>query len=687
MTRIQTPAPSDSKPDGLSGLNKLLLSFSNTDTVHSVEAVSITTLHGMLSQVLEQTTALWKAQASTNHILDELRQLIPAPQENTETHERLCRVESLLERLANSQRVGLHPLAQSSQGIGAGAFSPQSVPVSSFAPNLPPCQSRMMSTHETAPLSPIPHAGGEECSLPESLACSDDEDEVPGTCAVPPSAHGDPLTADAVISPKQIRLSIPRHHSAHTSTISLVPSMQSGNNSEAIMQRQDPLEASVQKPSSPQPFEDAGANSIQHVQSICADNKVLMEQHLMRMASWPMEDRAAVRKSEQSSRKIQEDKHRTEEAVQDKIHKHNTEHEDFFQTLSDTWRADIRRLKEEVIGTVRATACEQIPFNIQGYLDEFSRTLSTEVRMLLNDVGTLREERQRIQHELGYLMMTQSTFRSGEFGADRLPDYLSLAARPSLADIPLLENPVPRPAWRTLPTRGSRRYREAQVPPPPPVPVRQQHSRTTWQPNPALAPSPLSTESSLLVPDRGSPGLFGPRSPRDSLRELPQQAANPESQGSCDSGWDTWQHLAETPPLAPISLWSSPIILPVPEPTIPVVRCASPGLFGPRSPRNSLYEPPKQVASESQDARDAGWDAWDAWQPSPLIAPTPPYSTPTIPVLERGSPGLFGPRSPGEVLGALPSESEGPDSSKPSLISFRSGGENPSLFGPLYPTS
>ena len=36
--------------------------------------------------------------------------------------------------------------------------------------------------------------------------------------------------------------------------------------------------------------------------------------------------------------------------------------------------------------------------------------------------------------------------------------------------------------------------------------------------HPHLAPTPPSVEPTLLVPDRGSPGLFGPRSPRDSYR-------------------------------------------------------------------------------------------------------------------------------------------------------------------------
>ena len=78
------------------------------------------------------------------------------------------------------------------------------------------------------------------------------------------------------------------------------------------------------------------------------------------------------------------------------------------------WRADSNRQHEETISAVRATANEQVPYNVQGvrtiyfcletpltptlqYIDEFSKALATEVRMLLGEVGKLREERRNIQ--------------------------------------------------------------------------------------------------------------------------------------------------------------------------------------------------------------------------------------------------------------------------------------------------
>ena len=76
--------------------------------------------------------------------------------------------------------------------------------------------------------------------------------------------------------------------------------------------------------------------------------------------------------------------------------------------------ADSARQHEETIEAVRSTAQEQVPFNVQGvscllwfrnvfltnniqYLDEFSKALASEVRMLLGEVGKLREERRSLQ--------------------------------------------------------------------------------------------------------------------------------------------------------------------------------------------------------------------------------------------------------------------------------------------------
>ena len=77
------------------------------------------------------------------------------------------------------------------------------------------------------------------------------------------------------------------------------------------------------------------------------------------------------------------------------------------------------RNREETLAAIRETANEQVPYNVQGvcrssltvptqltvptpthyeqYLDEFSKSLANEVRMLLNEVGKLREEKRNVQ--------------------------------------------------------------------------------------------------------------------------------------------------------------------------------------------------------------------------------------------------------------------------------------------------
>ena len=75
-------------------------------------------------------------------------------------------------------------------------------------------------------------------------------------------------------------------------------------------------------------------------------------------------------------------------------------------------------------------------------------------------------------------------------------------------------------------------------------PLELQYSNVPYAANPALAPTPPSVEPHLLVPDRGSPGLFGPRSPRDSFRDLPRESGQPNTThvtGDSDHSWVTWQ--------------------------------------------------------------------------------------------------------------------------------------------------
>ncbi|KZT04943.1 uncharacterized protein LAESUDRAFT_702914 [Laetiporus sulphureus 93-53] len=227
--------------------------------------------------------------------------------------------------------------------------------------------------------------------------------------------------------------------------------------------------------------------------------------------------------------------------VLDEMANFRAEQDRILREMSDEWRNECAQMHERTMDAVRATAHEQIPFNIQGYLDEFSRSLANEVRMLLAEVGNLREQRRNLQYELGCLLTMKAKMGpGGEFDPDWRPATGPCAQNPATgappseappqSEAPLPppppEEPAPaRPGWRTMQPRLSRRSRRAQAsaPPPPSEPPapepRPSESWATWQPNPAFVPTPpsVSVRHELLAPPQPSPGLFGPRSPRDSL--------------------------------------------------------------------------------------------------------------------------------------------------------------------------
>ncbi|KAL1745947.1 hypothetical protein HDZ31DRAFT_62614 [Schizophyllum fasciatum] len=192
----------------------------------------------------------------------------------------------------------------------------------------------------------------------------------------------------------------------------------------------------------------------------------------------------------------------------------------------DNFREDVNRQHAMTIEAVKQMAQEQVPFNVQGYLDEFSRALASEVRMLLGEVGKLREERRGLQHEISFLLGVKSKYiPGGEFE----PDWkgpVGAPGMPPMGPAPDAGPPPPppevqpaRPAWRTVSTRTSKKKKKDQMPAPPvaqPDPRQQVRSWATWQPDPNLAPSPSSFENPTLAAPAESPGLFGPRSPRSS---------------------------------------------------------------------------------------------------------------------------------------------------------------------------
>ena len=109
--------------------------------------------------------------------------------------------------------------------------------------------------------------------------------------------------------------------------------------------------------------------------------------------------------------------------------------------------------------------------------------------------------------------------------------------------------------------------------------------------DPSLLPSPLSAEPPICVVPEQSPGLFGPESPR--APQVPTLVPDPKPP---PSSWATWQRRPFYP--ADFScakfqnvVQADPSMAPSPPSIEPIIlRGGSPGLFGPRSPRDSYVE-------------------------------------------------------------------------------------------------
>jgi hypothetical protein len=101
------------------------------------------------------------------------------------------------------------------------------------------------------------------------------------------------------------------------------------------------------------------------------------------------------------------------ERVLDELARQNAEQRELLDQMAESWRNDMARNREETLAAIRETANEQVPYNVQGvsylspavptpthyeqYLDEFSKSLANEVRLLLSEVGKLREEKRNVQ--------------------------------------------------------------------------------------------------------------------------------------------------------------------------------------------------------------------------------------------------------------------------------------------------
>lgn len=257
--------------------------------------------------------------------------------------------------------------------------------------------------------------------------------------------------------------------------------------------------------------------------------------NLYDMVARIIEDREAERLRREEERIAAESRPGIEHVL-DVLDRQKTEQREFLEQIAESWNNEMARNREETLAAIRETANEQVPYNVQRYLDEFSKHLADEVRMLLSEVGKLREEKRNVQFELGALLTLRSKYGPGgefdpewepdpaRYGGPRPPGGGPPGPRPPGDQAPPEAPPPPpepaRPAWRTIQQRPRKKKAKEPPPPPPePEPRPPVASWAKWEPDNRFVPTPATTEAQLLVPPRGPPGLFGPRTPRGSVHE------------------------------------------------------------------------------------------------------------------------------------------------------------------------
>ncbi|KAI5994168.1 hypothetical protein EDD15DRAFT_844850 [Pisolithus albus] len=265
-------------------------------------------------------------------------------------------------------------------------------------------------------------------------------------------------------------------------------------------------------------------------------------QELLGIVTRIAEEQNAAKQREEDAREANEGKLGIEQVLED-LARQNAEQRELLHALSETWRTDNQRQHEESIDTIRATANEQVPYNVQEYLDEFSKALAIDVRMLLGEVGKLREERSAIQHEVGLLMLMRAKYvPGGEFHGDWQPLPMGGGPPPGAPSQPPPDMPVPeeprqpiRTCWRPVSIRPTRRIRKRRPAQPPQAeahisPPRHTQSWETWhhEPQPRLLMDRRQTMGGSPTPD-ASPWQY-------DYRRTPSRGSPPtivERDGGC----------------------------------------------------------------------------------------------------------------------------------------------------------
>ncbi|KAJ7064346.1 hypothetical protein C8F01DRAFT_1250591 [Mycena amicta] len=153
------------------------------------------------------------------------------------------------------------------------------------------------------------------------------------------------------------------------------------------------------------------------------------------------------------------------------------------------------------------------------YINDFSKALASEVKILLAEVGKLRDEKRALQFEIAELMSIKA-----KHSAEGM--YTGWMPPPSHPRRQLNRPPPPPPApggWRVIhaphvPRPRKQRQAQQQIAPPPaapaPAPAPNLPAWAQWRPNPLLAPGTAAgpPAPAVVAPPPRS-GLFGRMTP------------------------------------------------------------------------------------------------------------------------------------------------------------------------------
>ncbi|KAK7678727.1 hypothetical protein QCA50_018309 [Cerrena zonata] len=218
---------------------------------------------------------------------------------------------------------------------------------------------------------------------------------------------------------------------------------------------------------------------------------------------------------------------------------------DSLRQMAEDCRDQLDQQTNTILHAAEESAQKRVPFNVQQYLDEFSKSLAAEVRLLIMEVGKLHERRRTLQFQIGALLQDKAKYGPGGIYEDT---WKPEGYEPSIHQEPIPEPPPPpmegaRPAWRQVRNRvrrvrnGGSGARPPHIAPQAPVaaapvhipptnipypgvqPARASWNPTVWHPpqNPNISPVDPMIPQEMLHPPVPSPGLFGPRSPSSSI--------------------------------------------------------------------------------------------------------------------------------------------------------------------------